>query len=91
MAVNPQTVREKNVRITETASGRGVQVVITVRQMDNDGIYVNCGGPDYRPLGGVGSNPPPLEHAVSVIPAMVSIAVEELLKESARRQRGSRV
>jgi hypothetical protein len=57
MAVNPQTAREKDVRITETASGRGVQVVITDRKMDNDGIYVNCGGPDYRPLGGVGSNP----------------------------------
>jgi hypothetical protein len=40
----PQTVREKNVRVTETASGRGVQVVITIQKMDKGGIYINCGG-----------------------------------------------
>jgi hypothetical protein len=85
MAVNAATVREKNVRITETQSGRGVQVVITIQKMDNGGVYINCGGPDSRPLGGVGSNPPSLDVAVNGIPAVVSIAVEELLKESARR------
>jgi hypothetical protein len=85
MAVNPATVREKNVRIIETPSGRGVQVVITIQKMDNGGLYINCGGPDPRPLGGVGDNPPSLDIAVNGIPAVVSIAVEELLKASARR------
>ncbi|HEY5988748.1 MAG TPA: hypothetical protein VIV12_20560 [Streptosporangiaceae bacterium] len=85
MAVNPATIREKNVRITETPSGKGVQVVVTIRKMDNGGVYINCGGPDDRPLGGVGSSPPSLDMAVNGIPAVVSIAVEELLKESAQR------
>jgi hypothetical protein len=50
MAVNPDTVREKNVRITPTPKDKGVQVVITIKKMDNGGIYINCGGPDERPL-----------------------------------------
>lgn len=53
--------------------------------MDNGGVYINCGGPDERPLGGVGSSPLSLDLAINAIPAVVSIAVEELLKESARR------
>ena len=87
MAVNPDTVRKKNVHITETRSGRGVEVVITIQKMDNGGVYINCGGPDSRPLSGVGDNPPSLDMAINGIPAVVSIAVEELLKESARRSR----
>ena len=53
--------------------------------MDNGGIYINCGGPDYRPLGGVVGNPPSSDMAVNGIPAVVSIAVEELLKVAAKR------
>ena len=85
MAVNPETVRTKNVRITETPSAKGVQVVITIKQMDNGGLYINC-GKDDRPLRGPGDTQSP-EMAVNGIPAVVSIAVEELLKESARRAR----
>jgi hypothetical protein len=64
---------------------QGVQVVITIQKMDHGGVYINCGGPDPRPLGGVGDNPPSLDMAVNGIPAVISIAVEELLKASARR------
>ena len=85
MAVRSETVRTKNVRITETPRHSDVQVVITIRKMDNGGVYINCGGLEDRPLGGVGSTPPPLDMAVNGIPAVVSIAVEELLKEPARR------
>ena len=84
MAVNPAMVREKNVRITETPRHTGVQVVITIKKMDNGGIYINCGGPDERPLRGPGDTQTP-EIAVNGIAAVVSIAVEELLKASARR------
>lgn len=84
MAVNPDTVREKNVRITKTPKDRGVQVVITIKKMDNGGIYINCGGPDERPLRGPGDSQTP-EMAVNGIASIVSIAVEELLKASARR------
>ena len=86
MAVNPDTVREKNVRITETPRKVGVQVVITIKKMDNGGIYINCGGPDERPLRGPGDVQPP-ELAVNGIASVVSIAVEELLKASAKRPR----
>jgi hypothetical protein len=85
MAVIPETVRKKNVRITETPSGRGLQVIITIKKMDNGGIYIGCGGPEDRPMGGVDGKTPPLDVAVNGIPAVVSIAVEELLKASARR------
>jgi hypothetical protein len=84
MAVNPDTVREKNVRITPTPRDKGVQVVITVKKMDNGGIYINCGGPDERPLRGPGDSQSS-EIAVNAIAAVVSIAVEELLKASGRR------
>jgi hypothetical protein len=86
MAVHPDTVREKNVRITETPRGTGVQVVITIKKMDNGGVYIGCGGPDERPLRGPGDSQSP-EMAINGIAAVVSIAVEELLKESARRTR----
>ncbi|HEY2579191.1 MAG TPA: hypothetical protein VGI74_23025 [Streptosporangiaceae bacterium] len=72
-------------RITKTPRDKGVQVVITIKKMDNGGVYINCGGPEEWVLGGIGSKPPPADQAVNGIPAMVSIAVEELLKESARR------
>jgi hypothetical protein len=83
MAVNPDTVREKNVHITETPRKAGVQVVITIKKMDNGGIYINCGGPDERPL--CGPRDPQPELAVNGIASVVSIAVEELLKASAKR------
>jgi hypothetical protein len=84
MAVNPDTVRDKNVRITPTPKDKGVQVVITIKKMDNGGIYINCGGPDERPLRGPGDSQTP-ELAVNGIASVVSIAVEELLKASAKR------
>jgi hypothetical protein len=84
VAINPETVRAKYVLITPTPQDKGVQVVIKIKKMDNGGVYINCGKEDW-PLGGVHSSPPPLDIAVNGIPAMVSIAVEELLKESARR------
>jgi hypothetical protein len=92
MAVNPATARDKNVSIAETPNGRGAQIVITIQKMDNSGVHITCGGPEYRPLGGVGSNPPSLDMAANGIAAVVSIAMEELRKESARRasQRYSR-
>jgi hypothetical protein len=52
MAINPDTAREKSVRITKTPRDKGVQVVITIKKMDNGGVYINCGGPEEWVLGG---------------------------------------